>query len=304
MKRRFVTLDVFTDKALSGNPLAVVFDADDLTDAAMQAIAGEFNLSETVFVQTPERSIHSARLRIFTPAAELPFAGHPTVGAAVLLAMDRVGGPVEAETDLLVVLEEKIGIVRVAVVLTPDRPGYAVFDVPKLPEPVPATLDRDAIAEALGLTRHQIGFENHKPCRYGAGVDFTYVPVAGIEAIRAATVNMAAWDDAFGHDDHAAAFVYCRETVSSSAGFHARMFAPAMGITEDPATGAAVAAFAGVVAEFDAPREGEHRIGVEQGHEMGRPSLIKLELDIAAGRLDAVRIGGQAVQVAEGVIEI
>ena len=188
MAHRFATLDVFTDTALTGNPLAVVYDADDLDDKAMQAIAREFNLSETVFVTKPAKPMHSARLRIFTPMGELPFAGHPTVGTAVLLAMDRAGGAVSSETDLIVVLEEQVGIVRAAVVLKPDQPGYAIFDVPKQAEQIPGETDRDVIAPALGLTRHDIGTTSRRStplaCRLPSCRFTTWPPCAGFPSIR------------------------------------------------------------------------------------------------------------------------
>lgn len=304
MSRRYATLDVFTSTVLTGNPLAVVFDADDLDDAQMLAIAREFNLSETVFVCSPTNPVHSARVRIFTPGGELPFAGHPTVGTAVLLAMDRMGDKVDVETDLLIVLEEKIGLVRVAVVLRPDQPGYAIFDVPRTSEPTGGTLDRDLMADALGLSRHDIGFESHMASRYSSGVPFTLVPVSGMAALSRIKINLAAWEEAFGFDGHSAAFVYCRETEFHSSQFRARMFAPGAGISEDPATGSAIAAFAGAIAQFDRPRDGLHHFTIEQGFEMSRPSLIKLEIDMANGKLDASRIGGQAVKITEGVISI
>ncbi len=304
MTHRFATLDVFTDQALAGNPLAVVFDADDLTDDDMLRIAREFNLSETVFVQAPENPVHSAKIRIFTPGGELPFAGHPTVGTAILLAMERVGGATTSETDLIVVLEEKIGPVRAAVVLKPGKPGYAVFDVPKNAVEVIGETDRDLIAAALGLTGHDIGFENHRPTRFSAGVPFTFVPVANIDAIQTVAIDSGSWDAAFGADEHKAALVYCRETVANAHHFHARMFSPGMGIGEDPATGAAAAAFAGVITRFDSPPDGTHRYVLEQGFEMGRPSIIHLEVDIEGGGLDAVRIGGHAVRLMDGTIAI
>lgn len=304
MARRFATLDVFTDKALTGNPLAVVFDADDLNAARMQAIAREFNLSETVFVMTPDNPIHSAKIRIFTPASELPFAGHPTVGTAVLLAMDRVGGEPQSETDLIIVLEEKVGNVRAAVILKPGTAGYAVFDVPEIAAEIPGAADRDLIAAALGLSRHDIGFENHRPTRFSAGVPFTFVPVASRSAMETIVISHAAWNEAFGADDHRAAYVYCRETAANAHHFHARMFSPGMNIAEDAATGSAAAAFAGVIARFDSPTDGTHRYAIEQGFQMGRPSIIHLELDMAHAALDAIRIGGSAVRIMTGTIDV
>jgi len=299
MGRRYAILDVFTNTPLTGNPLAVVLDSEGLDDAQMQAIAGEFNLSETVFVLPPENPGHSANVRIFTPKVELPFAGHPTVGTAILLAHERFGD-VDGEQDAVVVLKQQIGIVRCAVVLKQHAAAFAEFDVPKLPEPAGPTHSNELIAEALGLDPADIGFENHAPSRFKVGGPFNFVPVRNLDALTRAKPVMSRWKAGFGHDEHNDAYVYCRETRSHDSAFHARMFAPEMGIAEDPATGSAAAAFAGVVHFYDGLTGGTHHIRIEQGFVMGRPSLIDLEVDIENGKMHAVRIGGQAKLVARG----
>jgi len=302
MTRKFHTLDVFTDTKYAGNPLAIVTGAEGLDAADMQRIAGEFNLSETVFILPPENKAHSARVRIFTPGRELPFAGHPTVGAAILLGLQRAGES-ESEEDLIIVLEEGVGPVRVGVRLRPGKAPFAELDVPVLPEEVDEAAPNDRLAAALGLAPNDIGFENHKATQYSSGVPFTFVPVRDLDAIGRAASQIQHWGEAFGTHDHPNAFLYCRQTIHNDATFHARMFAPAMGIPEDPATGSAAAAFAGVVARFDDPRDGLHSGKIEQGYEMGRPSDIFQELEIEAGKLCKVRIGGHAVVVMEGTIE-
>ncbi|ADZ69818.1 PhzF family phenazine biosynthesis protein [Polymorphum gilvum] len=299
MGRRYAVLDVFTSQPLAGNPLAVVLDAEGLDDGRMQAIAREFNLSETVFVLPAENPAHSACVRIFTPAAELPFAGHPTVGTAVLLATERFG-QVDGEQDAMVVLEEIIGAVRCGVVLRENAAGFAEFDVPRLPRSIEPVADSDAIAAALGLEPSEIGFENHVPTSWEVGVPFHYVPVRDLEVIARAAPVPALWARAFGQGSHRHAYVYCRETRARDSAFHARMFAPDMGLVEDPATGAAAASFAGPVHRFDALPNGTHFLRLEQGFEMGRPSLIDLGIDVEGGALHAVRIGGQATVVARG----
>ncbi|SHM20405.1 PhzF family phenazine biosynthesis protein [Roseibium suaedae] len=303
MGRRYAILDVFTNKPLTGNPLAVVLDSEGLSDAQMQAIAGEFNLSETVFVLPPENPGHSATMRIFTPKVELPFAGHPTVGTAVLMAMERFGD-ISGEQDAMVVLKQGIGTVRCAVVLKENAAAFAEFDVPRIPEPAGPTVNHDLIAEALSLDPSEIGFENHTPSRFRVGPAFNYVPVRDLDALARAKPDMSRWKKAFGHDDHNDAYVYCRETRSQDSAFQARLFAPEMGIMEDPATGSAAAAFAGVVQFYDALPNGTHFVRIEQGFQMGRPSLIDLEIDIASRKLHAVRIGGQAALVAKGELFI
>jgi len=303
MPRRYAILDVFTDTPLAGNPLAVVPDAAGLDDVRMQAIAAEFNLSETVFCLPAENPVHTARIRIFTPRKELPFAGHPTVGTAIYLAMERLkSGAGLAET--VVILEEAVGPVRCGVFLKPTsgvRGGHAIFDLPKLPEAIPNGLDREAIAAALGLVPSEIGFENHQPSVFSAGVPYAFVPVRDLAAIGKAAAQPAAWAAAFS-GEASAAFLYTRSTVAVGRQFHGRCFAPTFGIAEDPATGSAVAAFAGVIRHFDAVPAGTHRHIIEQGFEMGRPSLIALEIDIEGGGIYAARIGGDAVVVAEGTL--
>lgn len=304
MSRRYAVLDVFTNQKLSGNPLAVVLDGDGLDDGEMQRIAAEFNLSETVFVKKPDNPTHSARIRIFTPGRELPFAGHPTVGTAILLAEERFG-EIERDQDAVIVLEETIGTVRCGVKLKPNAAGFAEFDCPKMATPHGISLgDKSEVAAALNLNASDIGFENHRPTAFEAGVPYAFVPVRNMAALQRAKPDLRNWTAAFGNGDHNSAYVYCRETQMHDAGFHARMFAPTMGIVEDPATGSAVAAFAGVVHTHDDLPDGTHFIRIEQGFEMNRPSLIDLEIDIQKGALKATRIGGQAILVARGELFI
>ena len=301
MKLKFHTLDVFTTERFGGNPLAVVHGADALSPAAMQTIAREFNLSETVFVLKPANPAHSARVRIFTPAAELPFAGHPTVGTSVLLADLKTQG-LGANRTSLIALEEEIGVVRVGVRVREGEAPFAEFDAPRLPVDEGAVPAIEDIAAAVGLIPSEIGFENHRPSRFSVGLAFNFVPVRTLDAIGRARTAMSRWERAFG--PNGAVYVYCRETEHKTSHFRARMFAPSLGVPEDPATGAAAASLAAVIARHDEPPGGEHRYVIEQGFEMGRPSLIHLSLVMNDGRLQTVRIGGNAVRVTEGEIEV
>jgi trans-2,3-dihydro-3-hydroxyanthranilate isomerase len=300
MARRFQTLDVFTETALAGNPLAVVLDADGLDDSRMQAIAAEFNLSETVFVFEPRNAINTARVRIFTPKRELPFAGHPTVGVAALIAHRRAGDMLAAQ-DLRIVLEEAIGDV---VCSARHRQGMALaayFELPKLPERLDAKPPSSAeIAAGLGLEPEDIGFGRHEPSFFSAGAPFLFIPVRSLGAIGRAKPGAMAW----ATSDGPAAFLYTCETARAGSAYHARMFAPAWGVTEDPATGSAAAAFAGVVHAFERPSAGEHALPIEQGFEMGRPSLIALGLTIEAGALKGVTIGGSVVILSSGSLDL
>ncbi len=302
MRRKFHTLDVFTSAPLAGNPLAVVLDCEGLDPARMQAIAREFNLSETVFVLTPRDPVNTARIRIFTPGRELPFAGHPTVGTAILLAELRAP-ELLAREDISVVLEEEVGPVTCTVRHIKGEAARASFGLPRLPVFVEALGPSAAIAAALGLAPEDIGFGAHAPARYSAGVPFAYVPLASRAALGRVTLNMAAWQLAFG-TAQAPVYLYCDDPQGKGHAYRARMFAPDMGIAEDPATGAAVAGFSGVVMAYDKPADGDHTLVIEQGFEMGRPSLITLGLDVMGGTLTGASIGGHAVMLAQGFIDV
>jgi trans-2,3-dihydro-3-hydroxyanthranilate isomerase len=293
MRRRFFTLDVFTDRRFTGNPLAVVLEPDGLDTDAMQAIAREFGHPETVFVLPPADKANRARLRIFTPTRELQFAGHPTVGTAVLLG--RLDG---GAGERAIVLEEGIGAVRCRVAPIDELRGQAAFDIPSLPSesgPAPAT---DAIATALGVDTRDIGFGAFRPARWTAGNAFVFVPVSGLAAIRRARPDAARFE-ALGSP----AYVFCGETLDTGHDYRARMFAPQFGIAEDPATGSAAAAFAGVIATQARPVDGKHEVVVAQGYEMGRPSRIEIGIAIKGGTLASATVGGDAVIVTEGTIE-
>ncbi|QFU16037.1 PhzF family phenazine biosynthesis protein [Microvirga thermotolerans] len=299
MARRFVTLDVFTRRPYAGNPLAVVLDADGLDGGAMQAIAREFNLSETVFVQPPADPRQRADIRIFTPARELPFAGHPTVGTAVLLALlDRQG----AAGAVAFGLKEKVGIVPCAVEIAGESEGRARFRLPRLPFAWGEGKESSDCAWALGLDPTEIGFERHVPSRHSAGVAYDLVPVASLDALARAKPQGEAFDKAFGDSDHPAAYVYARIPGAEGLRFRARMFGPGMGVAEDPATGSAAAAFAGALMQCEPLGDGEHDVVIEQGVEMGRPSEIALQLTIEKGALVSAEIGGHAVVVSRGEI--
>lgn len=301
MRRPYFILDVFTDEAFAGNPLAVVRDCDDMDAARMQTVAAEFNLSETVFLQSPRDPLNTARARIFTPKRELPFAGHPTVGAAVLIGMVDASAMLEAQ-PVDVVLEEGVGPVRCTVRRVQGRATRASFALPRLPEPAGEAASRAALARALSLDESDIGFEGHAPSAWSAGVGFTFVPLASRDALTRARPDMAHWG-VVGPGDHPAVYAYARETFDPNRHVSARMFAPSLGVAEDPATGSAAAAFAGVCMAFEQPGDGDHLVVIEQGYDMGRPSQIALTLHVEAGALAGAEIGGGAVIVAQGTID-
>lgn len=303
MRRKYYVLDVFTDRPLAGNPLAAVIDCDGLNDATMQRIAAEFNLSETIFLFEPHDPVNTARLRIFSPKAELSFAGHPTIGAAILVGELRAPELLRAQ-DLRVVLEENIGAISCLVRHRPGKSYQADFTLPKLPARVGLPQSQDQLAAALGIAPVDIGFDYHAPSIYSAGTAFTFVPVASLAALVRARPRVELFDAAFAPIETAHAFLYTRETIEPGHDFHARMFAPTLGIVEDPATGSAAAAFAGVLMAFEKMPDGNHALTIEQGYEIGRPSLIVLGLDVEQNVLVEASIGGGAVIVAEGFLDL
>ncbi|MGJ3264902.1 MAG: PhzF family phenazine biosynthesis protein [Salinarimonas sp.] len=298
MSRRYAVLDVFTETALEGNPLAVVIEAEGLDGAAMQRIAREFNLSETVFLLPPQDARHRARVRIFTPRLELPFAGHPTVGSAVLLALEHGEGGADAQAFGL---EEEVGIVPCIVEIEGPGRGRARFRLPKLPVPFGETRTAADCAMALGLDPQDIGFDRHLPSRHTAGVPYDLVPVRSADAL-ARIAPSPQFDAVFGDSTHPAAYVYTRAPLGEGLAFRARMVGAGLGagILEDPATGSAAAAFAGALMQHEPMGDGSHDVLIEQGVEMGRPSVISLQLVIESGALVSAEIGGGAVVIARG----
>jgi trans-2,3-dihydro-3-hydroxyanthranilate isomerase len=300
MRRRFLTLDVFTDRPLAGNPLAVVLDSQGLTDIAMQAIAGEFNLSETVFVFPPADPHQRAALRIFTPSRELPFAGHPTVGTAVLLGLLDHG---QSHGVAAFGLEERVGLVPCAVEISGEGRGQATFTVPRLPERLDGAPSPGEVAVGLGLDLGQVGCHGFRaPQVWSAGVPYVCVPVSDLAALGAVQPDPRAWPGTFG-GAVGNAYLFTRDPEG---GFRTRMFASDLGagIREDPATGSAAAAISGWLAGAGEEAEGESFLPIRQGYEMGRASEILLGLVMEEGRLARATIGGSAVIVAEGALRL
>jgi trans-2,3-dihydro-3-hydroxyanthranilate isomerase len=297
MKRRFTTLDVFTRERFTGNSLAVVQDGDGLDPPLMQAIAREFGLPETVFVLPAAEPAHTASLRIFTPATELPFAGHPTVGCAALLGL--LSSP-EEPRDLI--LEEQIGIIRCHVIPRGKEIAHARFELPVLPRQLAWEPDRPAIAAALRISPNDFDDARFSLEKWSAGIDMFMIPVNAPAVLASVRPDVSRWEDAFGKAGPRAAYVFCPQGALPATTFRARMFAPLLGIHEDPATGAAAAAFAGLLTMHGGLGSGSHEITIEQGQEMGRPSVIQLEMQVDGARLLASSIAGDAVIVTQGTL--
>lgn len=296
---RFHTLDVFTDRPFTGNPLAVVLGADDLTPARMQTIAREFNLSETIFVQRPRNPAHTARVRIFLPTAEIPFAGHPTIGCAIHLATVAEAA---GDFDRSLVLEEEAGLVPVRV-WRRGEVTRAEFVAPVLPHGVAGAriAADDRIAAALGLQPDEIGLGSHRPGLWQGGPRFLYAPVGSLDALVRARPMQPFWSEVTNAAGTFGIYVYAE---GPDCDFRARMFEPSGGVPEDPATGSASAILAAQLLAFGALPEGETWLALQQGVEMGRPSQIGLTARVAAGCLTEVRIAGSTVPVSEGWIRV
>jgi trans-2,3-dihydro-3-hydroxyanthranilate isomerase len=295
---RFFTADVFTSEMFGGNQLAVFPAAGGLDTQLMQAIAREFNLSETVFVFPPEHPAHTRRLRIFTPGTELPFAGHPTLGAAFVLAsIGEVALDGEAAS---VVFEEGVGPISVTVRVENGRPTYCALTAARLPEFGPPPPPLDDIAAVLSLRPDEIRRDNFSPRGASCGLPFFFVPLRDEQALARTRPDLSVWKRSFSGWWAPHLYPFVETAGNTGADIRARLFAPEMGIAEDPATGAAAAALAGYLAAPRPPENGTLRWVVDQGVEMGRPSRLYVECDRSGERVTAVRVGGSAVMVAEG----
>ena len=302
MQLKFNTLDVFTSRKFCGNPLAVVLEADALSTEQMQTITREFNLSETIFVMKPENPANTARVRIFFPGGEMAFAGHPTVGCAVLLAEQKYKPGCSFETTVL--LEEKAGLVPVKVSRIGDV-RRAQFTAPVVPFAVDVKLpELSLVAQALSLRIEDIGFDGHGIGVFQGGPQFFYVPVKTREALAKCVVCEPYWSGMIAMLGVDNAYVYGRGGDGPKTSFRSRMFAPTGGTPEDPATGSATALLAAQLLKAENLRDGTHKWQLEQGYEMGRPSDLFLEADVEHGKLAAVRVAGQAVGVMQGTLEI
>lgn len=297
----FHTLDVFTDRIFGGNPLAVFPDGAGIETEVMQAVAREFNLSETVFVLPPEDPGHTRRLRIFTPGTELPFAGHPTVGTAHLLA--AIGEIPLAGEETRIVFEEGVGPVPVTIRASGGKPVSAQLTAARPPEYGPAPPSNTEIAEVFSLQEADIA-DAPAPGFVSCGVPFLIVMLSSLDALARVRLRRDAWERILAEAWGSQVYLLARPDDASSDLYRARMFAPAMGLEEDPATGAAATALAGYLARLSSETDGTLRWSVDQGVEMGRPSRLEVEADLEAGAVTAIRVAGQSVIVSQGEMTI
>jgi len=299
----FVTLDVFTDRMFGGNPLAVLPDARGLTAEQMQAIAREFNYSETTFVLPPESEDNTRKVRIFTRMSEIPFAGHPNVGTAVALARLNLLGEVVASQRIL--FEEGAGVVSLFLHGNVDKIDAAEFIAPvinQFEDQVPA----EEAAKALGLAPDKIVSEHHEPCVLSVGVRFLYVELKDLEALAAAEAAQGPVTRISVRRGLDGVFTYVRgaDKTQNGVDIRARVFAPVHGVMEDPATGSANAGLANLLASLNPEPDATLEWSVAQGIEMGRPSRLHLAAERRAGEVVEVRVTGGAVVVCRGRIDV
>jgi trans-2,3-dihydro-3-hydroxyanthranilate isomerase len=296
MQRRYITVDVFTDRAFGGNPLAVVLDAGGLSTAQMQAIASEFNYAETTFVLPPRDPNNNAQVRIFTVNKEIPFAGHPNVGTAFVLATQAKKPPARLK------FEEGAGLVPVEIL---QQDGSAVGAELTAPQPLKklTPFSAEQAAAVVSLSSADIRTDRYPPRIVSVGLPFLVVELASREALRRARPDAAAFARTFPCDGSDAVYLYTRDIPSAekTSDLQARMFHPgSSGLSEDPATGSATVAVAALLADLSDERDAELSLRIGQGVDMGRPSLLLTRVRKANGVLTSAHVGGRCVPMMEG----
>jgi trans-2,3-dihydro-3-hydroxyanthranilate isomerase len=300
MKLSFVTVDVFTDRRFGGNPLAVVLDGHGLATEQMQSIACEFNLAETTFVLPPRDPRHSAEVRIFTPRAELPFAGHPNIGTAFVLA--RLGSSYGRVLGEPLTFEEKAGLVRLDLI----KEASSVIGA-RLAAPQPLVRGEDIAAEvvaaACSIGVGDIETANHRPCLASCGIAIAFAELKSRAALAAARPRPELFCGRLGADRATGILLHVPER-DGGVDLQVRMFAPLYGVPEDPATGSANVALAGLLASLRAEPDLNLRLRIAQGIDMGRPSLLEASAEKRDGRVTGMWIGGRCVPMMQGVLEL
>jgi trans-2,3-dihydro-3-hydroxyanthranilate isomerase len=300
MQRRYITVDVFTDRAFGGNPLAVVLDAGGLSTAQMQAVASEFNYAETTFVLPPRDAANDAQVRIFTVYTELPFAGHPNVGTAYVLATQAPKPPQRLR------FEEGAGLVAVEIL---QEGGNTVGAELTAPQPLRklTRFSADQVAATVALSAADIRTERHQPLIISVGMPFLVAELNSRDALRRARPDAAAFARTLPCDGAFAVYLYTRDVALAErpCDLQARMFHPgASGLTEDPATGSATVAVAALLADLSDQRDDELKLRIGQGFDLGRPSLLLTRVHKAGGAMVSAHVGGRCVQMMEGTFRL
>jgi trans-2,3-dihydro-3-hydroxyanthranilate isomerase len=299
---RFIQADVFTDRPFAGNPLAIVPDGSGLTTDEMQAIAREMNLSETTFVLPADDPAAAFRLRIFTPTSELPLAGHPVVGACFILAQR---GRVKLNEGTNRIFQEcGAGVLPVDIHVHEGNVARVYMTQAK-PQFLKSTANRALLAAAVGLDEDRLLPDGLPAQVVSTGVPQLLVPAQGLKDLEEIEVDQAALRTVFETLETQCFMIFTRQTVQANSTVHARMFAPTLGVPEDPATGSASGALGAYLVRHGVlEAHATTHLIVEQGYEMGRPSTIYVEVDQGLdGGPGEVRVGGQAVEVAEGILK-
>jgi trans-2,3-dihydro-3-hydroxyanthranilate isomerase len=300
-KLQYRIVDVFTDRMFGGNSLAVFLDGRGVTDAEMQALAREMNLSETTFILPPDDSANDFRVRIFTPGRELPMAGHPTIGTAFVLARERML-PAGGET-VTIRLEEKVGLIPVRLEMKNGAPDKIWMTQP-LPTFGPVFPNAAAVSEMLGIDSS--GLRSDLPIEVvSCGLPFLFVPASDLATMRKLSFNRDLSRRALESLEVSGVFVFAMEVENAGSTVHSRMFAPELGIPEDPATGSASGPLGSYLVRSGVVRA-EPKVSMvsEQGIEMGRPSFIHIEITQEVNEITEVKVGGQTVFVGSGEIEL
>jgi len=302
MEYQFYTVDVFTEQIFGGNQLAVFPQGEGLTEIQMQKIAAEFNFSETAFILPPETNSGDRRVRIFTPTTELPFAGHPTIGTAYILG--AIGAIALPQDETRIILEEGVGLVPVTILSQTGKPFYTELTSPQLPQfrdDVPTIAD---LAQMLSLESKDLEIPNYSPQAVSCGLPFLFIPLSNRRSLAQAQLQPQIWETLLKNSWAQAVYLFCFEPEREGSDVRVRMFAPHLGVREDPATGSAAAAFGGYLGRLSPLGDGTLRWVIEQGFEMGRPSILRVETDKVAGQIRAIRVGGASVLVTQGVFRI
>ena len=299
MQLEFITVDVFTERQFGGNPLAVVLNARGLATEQMQAIAGEFNLAETTFVLPPRDPSHSAEVRIFTPRAELPFAGHPNIGTAFVVASEGKSYGRSVVDPL--VFEEKAGLVRLDLL----RDGSSLVGA-RLTPPQPLTRGDDIapeiVAAASSLDPADVETVNHPPCIASCGIPLVFAELKTRAALAKARPRAEIFSEHLKVDRTTGLLLYVRDD-SGDFDLQVRMFAPLVGVPEDPATGSANVALVGLLASLRPEPDLTLHLRIAQGIDLGRPSLLEAAAEKQNGKIASLSIGGRCVIVMRGTLE-
>ena len=296
MKYRYYICDVFTDTRFGGNQLAVLPQADGLSKPQMQQIAREFNFSETTFVFPPKAG-HTRHVRIFTPAREIPFAGHPNVGTAFVLASSGEFG--EIKSSLTVTFEEEAGLVSVAIHESDGKIASCELTAPQSLS-FGKTLSVELVADAISVDAKDVVTKTHSPQVTSVGLPFVMVELRDRSVLERARINMSGFEALVAQDVMPDVYLYTQ--ASDGFDIRARMFAPLSGVPEDPATGSANCALAGLLAHYNPQPNGSFRWRIAQGVEMGRPSTLIARAEKKDDVVQTTRIGGATILVCEGFI--